>query len=113
MNISYKRIAMQQYKLKRGFKPDIDRIYSVMTECFPGEISRNEETLETSYGAMSNIKVWIENKMLSVDTVSDKTVTDDEIVMQTNKAFRDFLYKATGYTAKERVKNAKKEVSGE
>lgn len=104
---------MQQYKLKRGFKPDIDRIYSVMTECFPGEISRNEGVLETSYGAMSKIKVSIENKMLSVDTVSDKTVTDDETVMRTNKAFRDFLYKATGYTAKERVKNAKKEVSGE
>lgn len=51
--------------------------------------------------------------MLFVDTVSDKTVTDDEIILQTNKAFRDFLYKATGYTAKERVKNAKKEVGGE
>ncbi|AKB50121.1 hypothetical protein MSBRW_0868 [Methanosarcina barkeri str. Wiesmoor] len=103
---------MQKYKLKRGFKPDIDRIYSVMAECFPGEISRNEGVLETSYGAMSKIQVRIENKMLSVDTVSDDTVTDDETVLQTNKAFRDFLYKATGYTAKERVKNAKKEVSG-
>ncbi len=104
---------MQQYKLKRGFKPDIDRIYSVMTECFSGEISRNEGVLETSYGAMSEIKVWIENKKLSVDTVSDNTVTDDETVLQTNKAFRDFLYKSTGYTAKERIKNAKKAVSGE
>lgn len=104
---------MQQYKLKRGFKPDIDRIYSVMTECFPGEISRNEGVLETSYGAMSKIIVQIENKKLSVDTVSDNTVTDDETVIQTNKAFRDFLYKATGYTAKERIKNAKKAVSGE
>jgi hypothetical protein len=113
MNISYKRIAMQQYKLKRGFKPEIDRIYSVMEECFPGEISRNGESLETSYGAMLKIKVWVENKMLCVDTVSDKTVTDDEIVLQTNKAFRDFLYKATGYTAKERLKNAKKEVGEE
>ncbi len=104
---------MQQYKLKRGFKPDIDRIYSVMEECFPGGVSRNEDILETSYGAMSNIKVWIENKMLAVDTNSDKTITDDEIVLQTNKAFRDFLYKATGYTAKERVKNAKKAVAEE
>ncbi|MGI5992102.1 MAG: DUF5611 family protein [Methanosarcina sp.] len=104
---------MQQYKLKRGFKPDIDRIYSVMEECFPGGVSRNGDILETSYGAMSNIKVWIENKMLAVDTSSDKTVTDDEIVLQTNKAFRDFLYKATGYTAKERVKNAKKAVAKE
>ena len=48
-----------------------------------------------------------------MDTISDKTVTDDETVLQTNKAFRDFLYKATGYTAKERLKNAKKEVGEE
>jgi hypothetical protein len=101
---------MQQYKLKRGFKPDIGRIYTVMQECFPGKISKDGEALETSYGAMTKIKVWLENKMLCVDTFSDKTVTDDGILMQTNKAFRDFLLKATGYTAKERVKNAKKEV---
>jgi hypothetical protein len=105
--------VMQQYKLKRGFKPDIERIYSVMQECFPAEISRNGKFLETAYGAMSNIKVWIENKMLCVETVSDKTVTNDDVVMQTNKAFRDFLLKATGYSAKERLKNAKKEVGEE
>jgi hypothetical protein len=101
---------MQQYKLKRGFAPDIERIYSVMQECFPSEISRDGKILETTFGAMSSVKVWIENKMLCVDTVSDKTVTNDNVVMQTNKAFRDFLLKATGYTAKERIKNAKKEV---
>jgi hypothetical protein len=104
---------MQQYKLKRGFKPDTERIYTVMQECFPTEISRNGEFLETAYGAMSSIKVWIENKMLCVETVSDKTVTSDDIATQTNKAFRDFLLKATGYTAKERIKNAKKEVGEE
>ncbi len=103
---------MQQYKLKRGFKPDIERIYTVMQECFPAEITRKDGILEVTYGAMSKITVWIENKMLCVDTVSDKTVTDD-VVIQTNKAFRDFLLKATGYTAKERIKNAKKEVGEE
>ncbi|AKB19044.1 MULTISPECIES: DUF5611 family protein [unclassified Methanosarcina] len=101
---------MQRYKLKRGFKPEIDRIYSVMQECFPTEISRNGDHIETSYGAMSKITVWIENKMLFVDTVSDVTVKDDGTILQTNKVFRDFLLKATGYTAKERLKQAKKEV---
>ncbi len=101
---------MKQYKIKRGFKPDIDRIYSVMEECFPGEIFRNGIYLETAHGAMSKIKVWIANKMLCVDTVSDKTISDDEIILQTNKDFREFLYKATGYTAKERMKNATKDV---
>ncbi|WP_410507709.1 DUF5611 family protein [Methanosarcina hadiensis] len=101
---------MQQYKLKRGFKPEPDRIYQVMQESFPVEISRNGNRFETSYGAMSSITVWIENKMLCVDTVSDTTVKDDETILQTNKAYRDFLLKATGYTAKERLKMAKKEV---
>ena len=100
---------MKQYKIKRGFKPDIERIYSVMEECFPGEIFRNGIYLETAHGAMSKIKVWISNKMLCVDTVSDKTISDDEIILQTNKDFREFLYKATGYTAKERLKNATKD----
>jgi hypothetical protein len=113
MEISSGRILMQQYKLKRGFKPDIERIYTVMQESFPTEISRDGKFLETAYGAMSSIKVWIENKMLCVETVSNKTVTNDNIVAQTNKAFRDFLFNATGYTAKERIKNAKKEVGGE
>ena len=104
---------MQKYKLKRGFKPEIDRIYSVMQECFPTEISQKDGHVETSFGAMSKITVWIENKMLFVDTVSDVTVKDDGIILQTNKAYRDFLLKATGYTAKERLKHAKKEVGEE
>jgi len=101
---------MKQYKLKRGFKPEIDRIYSVMGECFPGEIFRNGIYLETTNGAMSMIKVWIANKMLCVETVSDKTISDDEVILQTNKNFREFLFKATGYTTKERMKNAAKDV---
>lgn len=110
MKISYWRIVMQQYKLKRGFKPEPERIYQVMQECFPVEISRNGDRFETSYGAMSKITVWIENKMLCVETVSDVSVKDDETILQTNKAYRDFLLNATGYTAKERLKMAKKEV---
>jgi hypothetical protein len=110
MKISYKRIAMQQYKLKRGFKPEPDRIYQVMQESFPVEISRNGDRFETSYGAMSKITVWLENKMLCVETVSDASVKDDETILQTNKTYRDFLLKATGYTAKERLKMAKKDV---
>ncbi|OPY18608.1 MAG: hypothetical protein A4E23_01350 [Methanomethylovorans sp. PtaU1.Bin073] len=48
---------------------------------------------------------------MAVDTESDTTVTDDEAILDTNKRYRDFLYKATGYTAKERLKKAKEEVS--
>lgn len=102
---------MQEYKLKRGFKPDPERINTVFQECFPGEITRDGDRLEVSYGAMSKITVWIENKKLCVETVADPNIKDDETILKTNKAFREFLTGATGYTAKERVKNAKKEVS--
>lgn len=103
---------MKEYKLKRGFKPDPERIYAVLQECFPSEITRNGDRFETSYGAMSKISVWIEDKKLCVDTVSDTSMTDDELILKTNRAFRDFLNEGTGYSAKERMKQAKKAVAG-
>lgn len=102
---------MQEYSLKRGYKPDIERINDVLEECFPGEIVRDGDKLKTSYGAISDLIVWIEGKKMAVDTVSDPSVTDNDVVLDTNKRFRDFLYAATGYTAKERVKKAKQAVS--
>jgi hypothetical protein len=48
---------------------------------------------------------------MAVDTVSDTTLTDDELILDSNKRFRDFLLQSTGYTAKERLKQAKKDVS--
>jgi hypothetical protein len=102
---------MQEYKLKRGFTPDSERIYSVLKECFPGEIVREGDRLVTSYGVISRLSAVIEGKKLVVDTVSDNSVTDNELILDTNKRFRDFLLKATGYTAKERLKAAKKAVS--
>ncbi|MBN2488444.1 MAG: DUF5611 family protein [Methanosarcinaceae archaeon] len=102
---------MQEYKLKRGFTPDSERIYSVLKECFPGEVKREGDRFVTSYGVISRLSAWIEGKKLAVDTVSDNSVTDNELILDTNKRFRDFLLKATGFTAKERLKAAKKEVS--
>lgn len=104
-------IKMQEYKLKRGFKPEMDRIYECLTETFPGEIKEEDGKYVISYGILSKLTVWIEGKKLAVDTASDTSVTDDELILDSNKRFRDFLLKATGYTAKERLKQAKKEVS--
>jgi hypothetical protein len=46
-----------------------------------------------------------------VETESSKDVKDD-VILDTNKRYRVFLEEATGYTAKERLKMAKKEVQG-
>ncbi|MFZ3384718.1 MAG: DUF5611 family protein [Candidatus Methanoperedens sp.] len=53
----------------------------------------------------------MDNKKLIVDSESNKVIKDDEI-LDTNKRFRIFLEEATGYTAKERLKMAKKAVQG-
>jgi hypothetical protein len=98
------------YPFKRGFKPDIERVRGVMEDEFPGEIRQDDGRLTLSYGAMKSITVWIENKRLNVVTESAPGMGDD-VILDTNKRFRNFLEKATGYTAKQRLEMAKKEVS--
>lgn len=99
-----------QYTLKRGFKPDMERIRKVLEEEFPVEIRQEGGKLLLSYGALNSIEVWVESKKLNVVTESAPEVTDD-LVLDTNKRFRNFLEKATGYTAKQRLQMAKKDVS--
>ncbi len=102
---------MKEYKLKRGNSPDIERIYEELQACFPSEIVRDGEKLTISYGAMTELSVCMNGKLLAVDTVSNAEGLADDVILDTNKRFRDFLLKATGYTAKERLKQAKKAVS--
>jgi hypothetical protein len=101
-----------EYKLKRGSSPDINRIRNVLEEEFPSRIEQLGERLSISYGALKRIDVWVEAKKLNVTTESQPGV-DDQITLDTNRRFRNFLEKATGYTAKQRLQMAKKEVSGE
>ena len=82
----------------------------MLEEQFSGEISEDGGHLRLSYGALKSIDVWIENKKLNVVTESDAGAADN-IVLDTNKRFRDFLEKATGYTAKQRLQMAKKAVA--
>lgn len=46
-----------------------------------------------------------------METEYNKDVKDD-VILDTNKRYRVFLEDATGYTAKERLAKAKKEVQG-
>lgn len=101
-----------EYKLKRGSSPDINRIRKVLEEEFPGRIEQQEGRLSISYGALKRIDVWVEAKQLKVTTESQPGV-DDQITLDTNRRYRNFLEKATGYTAKQRLQMGKKAVSGE
>ena len=103
---------MQQYKLKRGFSSDGARILAVLKECFPVTVEEKEGRYLLSYGALSEMQVWIAEKMLCVETKSNLNA-DSNAILDTNKRFRAFLEKATGYTAKQRLEMAKKEAIGE
>jgi hypothetical protein len=104
-------IIIQVYKLKRGFKPEIDRIREVIETNFPVPVTEENGKLVISYGALKRIEAWIDNKKLCVETESNPDASD-ETVLETNKLFRKFLDEATGYTSKQRVKTAKKEIEG-
>ncbi len=99
-----------EYSFKRGFKPELERIRSALAEEFPAEITEEDGRLLLSYGALRSIEVWVEGKKLFVNTESSDEV-GDEMILDTNKRFRNFLEKATGYTAKQRLQQAKKEAS--
>jgi hypothetical protein len=98
-----------EYSFKRGFKPELERIKSALEEEFPTEIRVEGGKLLLSYGALKSIEVSIEGKKLFVTTEPSDEVGDD-MILDTNKRFRNFLEKATGYTAKQRLQQAKKEV---
>ncbi len=90
----------------------MERIIKVLEEEFPTEIKEEDGKLSLSFGALKSIQVWINGKKLAVTTESDMDATD-QLALDTNKRFRNFLEKATGYTAKQRLQMAKKEVSKE
>ncbi len=47
-----------------------------------------------------------------METEASKGIADD-VIIDTNKRYRVFLEEATGFTAKERLKKAKKAVQGD
>lgn len=98
--------------MKRGFSPDIGRIRSVLEKNFPAEVKEDNGKLALNYGAFKKLTVWLDNKKLFIDTESSKDAKD-EAILDTNKRYRVFLEEATGYTAKERLAKAKKEVQGD
>ena len=88
---------------------DIERVRDVLLANIPAETTEEDGKYTISYGAFKKLSIWLDGKKLCVDTESDMSVSD-EVAFDTNKRFRNFLQEATGYTAKERLKKAKKEV---
>jgi hypothetical protein len=100
---------MQTLDIKRGHYKTLEEIglENMMTEAF-GEVEKDGEKLVANFGALKPITVWIKSKKeLCVDIVTAQDVSD-ETVMQTIRAKNDFLFKATGFSTKERSKRLQK-----
>jgi hypothetical protein len=105
--------SISEYNFKRGFKPENERIRDIIEEIFEAKPVETGGKLTVQFGAIKELTAWVQDKKLHVETKSDTSVKDESLILDTNKRFRDFLEEATGYTAKERLKMAKKAVSGE
>ena len=87
----------------------MDRIKEVLQDSFQVPVTEEDGKLIVSYGALARVEASIVDKKLLVDTTPNPNVPDEEI-LETNRRFRKFLDDATGYTAKQRVSKAKKDV---
>lgn len=100
---------MQEYPIKRGFTKDLDTtIIEGLKECFETEAQKIGDHYQISYGALTLLDITIGRggKTVIVTTESDKDATD-EVILDTNRRFRRYLDRVTGFTTKERVKKAK------
>jgi hypothetical protein len=106
---------MQEFQVKRGHTKDLaGDVEKAFTEGFGVRPEREGETFAISFGALSRMEVRIGEggKSVIVNTVSRKDA-DEATILDTNRRFRTFLDRVTGFTSKERVKRAKKSVEAD
>ena len=96
---------MRLYDFKRGHKKGLDNIAKIMKDIF-GEVREENGHLISSFGALVRIEVWIENGKMAAETESKKV--ESSLAQETLRKWNDFLFRVTGYTAKERKKKMTK-----
>ena len=83
---------------------------AILNECFPCDLEVIDGRFVLSYKSLKRLDAWMEDKQLCVETESDMD-SDLGDIPDTNRRFRKFLELSTGYNAKQRSKNVKKEVN--
>ncbi len=104
---------MQEYPIKRGYKEGFEeRMVEGLESYFGTAPAESDGHYTISYGVLKCLEVYTGKgaKTLVVDTESDTSVDDDQVILDTNRRFRQYLEYVTGYSAKERAKKAKKVV---
>ncbi|RLI72412.1 hypothetical protein DRO97_08935 [Archaeoglobales archaeon] len=101
---------MREYKFKRGFKPANERLEELIEKYF-GNYEIKEGFYIARFGAIEELKLKIDNKVLLVESRTNPKVSN-EVAAKTLKTYNKFLEELTGYTAKERQKMLKKSIEG-
>ena len=105
---------MQEYQVKRGHAKDLaGEVEKAFVDVFGVRPEKGPDEYTISFGALASMSVRIGGggKSIVVDTDS-KRDADEATILDTNRRFRTFLDRVTGFTSKERVKRAKKAVEG-
>ena len=79
-----------------------------MTEVF-GSAELEGDVYVTSYGVMARIEAKVISKALlgvATENIADARSCSDEQIMDSKRKLNDFLFKCTGFTAKDRQKRA-------
>lgn len=100
---------MQEFEIKKGHYQNIegDKLKRLMIEIF-GDVKEEEKKFVSRFGAMQPITVWFKDKnTLCVDIQTDKNVNED-MAVKSISAKNEFLERATGFSAKERMKRIQK-----
>ena len=80
-----------------------------MQEVF-GSAAVEGDLVVSSYGAMARIEAKVISKTVlgvSTENVADASKLSDDEIIDSKRKLNDFLFKCTGFTAKDRQKRAK------
>lgn len=105
---------MQEFQIKRTHLKTFQTVMILaLREFFNKEPIERDGQFEISYGALKRLTVSIghDGKSIIIDSESRSDISD-EVILETNRRFRQYLERVTGYNAKERIKMAKKLVEG-
>jgi hypothetical protein len=99
---------MEAFDVRKENLPKLEGggLKGVVADMFPDYAAEGERII-IRFGAMQPMTVWLENKKLCVEIVTDRNVDNDTALKSIGLRNR-FLEAATGFNAKERLKRLKK-----
>ena len=99
---------MQSYPVRTSHRANLrpDTLRELAAASF-GDGRVDGEGVETSFGALVRLRAGAVGKELGVEVTMNPKVSD-ELARETIRRYNEFLEAATGYSAKERAKRARK-----